>query len=132
MKIASLDYEIAQRGEGVGHSVVHQRRRNWNAPGGALRRASALSVSRTINDLNELILQITRDGTTFVMEIENVDAWADSRHGVRVLRALKSGRDAANLSLDRTGSFVAVGIGGSSQMIELTQERNHAFYVRCF
>jgi len=87
---------------------------------------------RQPTDLNELILQTTQDGTTFVMLIENVDAWTDSHEGARMLRALKSGRDAANLPPGRTGKFLVVGIGSSSQMIELTRERNQAFYGAVF
>ncbi|GJI93619.1 hypothetical protein RugamoR57_03370 [Duganella caerulea] len=83
---------------------------------------------RQSNDLNDLILHITNGGTALVMLIENVDAWADSREGIRTLRALKACRDATNLALGSRAKLLIVGTGSSTRLADLTQDSAQAFY----
>lgn len=78
--------------------------------------------------LSEVVLSATSGGATLVVLIEGIDVWVDTEEGMRTLRALKSCRDAVNLTAGRTGKFVVVGIGDSTKVVTLTRDSAQAFY----
>lgn len=109
----------------------------FSGRGDVLERVTAAAGAQTrvggraqqSSDLNDLAFEITSGGTALVMLIEDVDTWADSREGIRMLRALKACRDATNLALGGgRAKLLIVGTGSSTRLADLTRDSAQAFY----
>lgn len=62
-----------------------------------------------------------------VILIEDIDIWSDTISGSRILSALKSCRDATNLSPESSGRLVVVGTGGTL-ISKFVRDSAQAFY----